>query len=156
MGVSAAATANTKTALSTSSSDRTLAPGGTQLVMLYDGHCRFCTQSAKKLARMVGPKVVKPTDFQDEGVLASYPGVSYDACMKKLHVITPDGRVYAGAAAVARLFRTFRLIGWMTYIYYVPGIRQLAELGYSLVAKYRYKLFGKTQQCDGGTCHLHG
>jgi predicted DCC family thiol-disulfide oxidoreductase YuxK len=153
--VTAASSAH-PTALAPLVNGRTRAPGGTQLIMLFDGHCRFCTGSAKKLARMVGPALVKTINFQDEGVLESYPGVSYDACMKKLHVISPDGRVYSGAGAVARLFRTFRFIGWMTYVYYVPGIRQLVDLNYWLVAKYRYKLFGKTQQCDGGTCHLHG
>jgi predicted DCC family thiol-disulfide oxidoreductase YuxK len=42
--------------------------------------------------------------------------------------------------------------------YYIPGIRQLSDLGYRLVARYRYALMGRAVaagQCDGGTCHLH-
>ena len=136
--------------------NRTRAPGGTQLVMLFDGHCRFCTQSANKLARAVGPERVKTVSFQEDGVLASFPGIAYADCMKKLYVVSPEGYVYSGAGAIARLLRTLRFVGWLTYIYYVPVLRQLADLAYAFVAKYRYKLFGKTQQCDGGTCHLHG
>jgi predicted DCC family thiol-disulfide oxidoreductase YuxK len=126
------------------------------LVLLFDGHCRFCTQTAKKIARRFGPERVKAVNFQDDGVLASYPDITYEAAMKKMHVVQPDGAIYAGAAAVSRLFRTLKFIGWLSYFYYIPGIRQLAELGYSLIAKYRYKLFGKTECEPGGTCHLHG
>ena len=124
--------------------------------MLFDGHCRFCTGSAKTLARIIGPGHVKTSSFQDDGVLDSYPGIAHAEAMKRLYVVAPDGRFYGGAAAVARLVRTFRLIGWLAYLYYVPGIKQLADVLYALVAKYRYKLFGKTEQCDGGACHLHG
>jgi len=135
---------------------RTRAPGGTRMVMLYDGSCRFCTQSAKTLARRFGPAKVQTVNFQDDGVLASYPGVTYDACMKKMHVIDPEGRVYAGAAAVARLFRTVPIVGVLAYLYYVPGVRQLSEVVYAFIAKNRYKLFGKNVKCEpGGTCHLH-
>ncbi len=138
------------------SSLTTTPPGGEKLVMLFDGHCRFCTQSAKKLARWF-PGSVKATSFQDDGVLDRFPGVSYDACMKRMHVVTPDGRVYAGAAAVSRILRQIPVLGLAFWLYYLPGLRQLAELAYELVAKYRYKLFGKSVACDpGGTCHLHG
>ena len=53
----------------------------TQLIMLYDGQCRFCTQSAKAIARRFGTDHVRTVNFQDDGVLATYPGVSHDACM---------------------------------------------------------------------------
>lgn len=124
--------------------------------MLYDGHCRFCTQAAKKFARRLGPARVKTVNFQDDGVLASFPGLTHEACMKKMQVITPDGKVYAGAGAVARLLRSFRFVGWVTYLYYVPLLKQLVDLLYALIAKYRYKLFGKAACEPGGTCHLHG
>jgi predicted DCC family thiol-disulfide oxidoreductase YuxK len=126
------------------------------MIMLYDGGCRFCTSSAMALARRFGPKRIETRDFQNEGVLAAFPGVSYEACMKKMHVVFPNGAVYAGSEAFARVFSTVRWVGWLAYLYYVPGIRQLADLGYALIAKYRYRLFGRTDTCEGGTCHLHG
>ena len=146
----------TSTALVTRSSRRTRAPGGSRLIVLFDGNCRFCTKSAKTLARRFGPAKVAAVNFQDAGVLDAYPGVTYDACMEKMHVIDPEGRVYAGAAAFARVLRTVPVLGVLAYLYYLPGLRQLAEIAYTFVAKNRYKLFGKTEPCDpGGTCHLH-
>ena len=125
--------------------------------MLFDGHCRFCTQSAKKIARRFGPERVKPVNFQDEGVLATYPSITYEAAMAKMHVVEPEGgRVFAGAGALARLVRTITFIGVVGWLYYIPGIKQLSEVLYAFIAKNRYRWFGKTEKCDpGGTCHLH-
>jgi predicted DCC family thiol-disulfide oxidoreductase YuxK len=126
------------------------------MVLLYDGDCRFCTSSAAALARRFGPARLETRDFQKEGVLAALPGVSYDACMRRMHLVFPDGRVYAGPEGFARLLATTPFVGWLAYLYYVPGIRQVAELVYALVAKHRYRVFGRTDACEDGTCHLHG
>jgi len=124
--------------------------------MLFDGHCRFCTQSAKKNARRFGSERVKTVNFQDDGVLAKYPGVTYEAAMAKMHVVEPSGRVFAGAGALARLVRTWSIVGFIGWLYYIPGIRQLSEVVYAFIAKNRYRWFGKTEKCEpGGTCHLH-
>ena len=135
--------------------DRTTPPGGSKLIALYDGHCRFCTQQAKRLRRIVGPNKLETRSFQEPGALEAFPGVSFDACMKRMHVVTPEGRVYAGMESVARLVATVPILGLFAYLYYVPGIRQLSELLYRLIARYRYRLAGKTACDPGGTCHLH-
>jgi predicted DCC family thiol-disulfide oxidoreductase YuxK len=126
------------------------------MVVLFDGHCRFCTRGAKTIARRFGADRVTTRDFQEAGVLDDYPGVTHEACMKKIHLVMPDGRVYAGAEAFARLFATVRIVGWIAFVYYVPGLRQIAELVYTLVARARYRLFGRREACNGGTCHMHG
>lgn len=131
----------------------TKAPEGGQWVALFDGHCRFCTGQARQLGRFVGPTRLQLVSFQDEGILAQFPGLSHDACMKRLHVIRPDGRVYAGAEGVARAVALAPVVGRLAFGYYVPGIRQLAELAYARVARYRYEIAGR--DCDGGTCSLH-
>jgi len=141
----------------------TTAPGGARWIALYDGHCVFCTRQAKELERIVGPKRVELVSFQDEGVLGRFPGVSYEACMKRLHVVRPDGRVFAGAEAVARAVALLPIVGWVAFLYYVPGVRQLAEWAYGVVARNRYRIAGKNakngengkSECEGGTCSLH-
>jgi predicted DCC family thiol-disulfide oxidoreductase YuxK len=134
---------------------RTTAPGGSRIIVLYDGLCRFCTASAKKLARLAGKDRVETVSFQEDGVLARFPELSYDALMKRMHVVLPDGRVFAGAEAVTRVVAALPIVGPLAFGYYVPGIRQLAEVVYDAVAKNRYRIAGKSGACDGGTCHLH-
>ena len=118
--------------------------------------CRFCTRSAKQLTRTFGTARVSAENLQDEHVLSRYPAVPYEAAMTVMHVVAPDGRVYAGAAAIARLVRALPVIGLISYFYYLPIIKQLADVAYRLIAKNRYRLFGKQEVCEpGGTCHLH-
>jgi len=125
------------------------------LTVLYDGACLFCTRSAQGIQRRFGRGRVALVDFQEPGALDAYPAVTHAAAMKRMHVVTGEGRVFAGAAAVARVVASVPVVGWLAYAYYVPGIRQLADLTYALVARYRYRLSGRAGDCDGGTCHLH-
>jgi predicted DCC family thiol-disulfide oxidoreductase YuxK len=132
----------------------TAAPGGTAWIALYDGHCRICTAGAERLARWGAPGKVELRSFQEAGALEAFPGITFDECMKRIVVVAPDGRVFGGAEAIARVVMTIRIIGFLAYAYYVPGIRQLAELAYRAVANNRYRLGGKTS-CDGEACALH-
>jgi predicted DCC family thiol-disulfide oxidoreductase YuxK len=128
----------------------------TRMTVLFDGDCRFCTGSAHGIQRRFGKARIALRNFQEPGALDSTPTVTHDAAMKKLHVVTDDGRIFAGAEAIARLVAGVPVVGWLAFVYYVPGLRQLAELAYGFVARNRYRLFGRTQKCEGGTCHLHG
>src|SRR5580693_4871435 len=87
------------------------AHGGTRWIALYDGHCRFCTRQAKQLEKVVGAQRVELVSFQDDGVLTRFPGLSHEACMKRIHVVRPDGRVYAGAEAAARSIMLIPVVG---------------------------------------------
>lgn len=134
----------------------TTPPADGRTAVLFDGNCRFCTQQSKRLVRAF-PKSLRAVNFQDVGVLDSFPGVSYDACMKKMHVVFPDGKVYAGAEALSRIvIERVPALGLVGYGYYVPGVRQLSDYGYETIAKYRYKIAGKNTCEPGGSCHLHG
>jgi predicted DCC family thiol-disulfide oxidoreductase YuxK len=112
----------------------------------------------------MGAERVTVRDFQEPGVLAAHPSITRDAAMRKMHVVLPDGRVFAGAEGAARIALRLRFVGWLAIAYYLPGVRQLANLVYTLVARHRYRLFGRRSAgagaaagtCDGGTCHLHG
>jgi predicted DCC family thiol-disulfide oxidoreductase YuxK len=127
-------------------------------VVLYDGHCRFCKASVDRLVALARPGTLKPVSFQDPGVLARYPGLTHDMCMKQMYLITPAGRRYGGFEAAVQAVATRPVLGWFARIYYVPIIRQLLDLIYGLIAAHRYRIMGKAVAagaCDGGTCSLH-
>jgi predicted DCC family thiol-disulfide oxidoreductase YuxK len=126
------------------------------ITVLYDGDCRFCTRSARQIEKRLGRTNVSLRNFQEPGALNPYPGVSHDACMEKMHVVTAAGSVFAGAEAFARIVATLPVVGWLAWLYYVPGLRQLADLTYAAIARHRYRLFGRSEACATGTCHLHG
>ncbi len=125
------------------------------LTVLFDGACPFCTRSALAVRRIFGQKRVHLLDFQRPEALLSYPQLNHDALMKKMHVVMPDGRAFAGAEAFAQIVVQVPAIGWLGWLYYVPGLRQAADGVYALVAKYRYRVFGRTEGCNDDVCKLH-
>jgi protein-S-isoprenylcysteine O-methyltransferase Ste14/predicted DCC family thiol-disulfide oxidoreductase YuxK len=136
--------------------ERTRPPG--RNVVLYDGFCKFCTAGAKQLAALARPGAVELVSFQDPGVLDRFPGISHDACMQQMYLVTADGRTFGGFEAAVRAVATRPVIGWIAYGYYLPGVRLLFDLIYALIAANRYRLMGKAVaagDCDGGTCAVH-
>jgi predicted DCC family thiol-disulfide oxidoreductase YuxK len=135
---------------------RTTPPG--KYILIYDGLCKFCTAGAQRFVRWMGRVEVELLDFQRPGALDRFPGLTHDDCMKAMKLVTPDGRVYHGAEAVARALATRRFIGKLAYLYYVYGLRQLLDWLYGRVAANRYCIMGKAVaggECEGGTCTVH-
>jgi len=127
-------------------------------VMLYDGHCRFCTAGARRLEAWMRPGSVERVDFQQPGALERFPGLTYEKCMERLHLVTPDGRVFGGVEAIVRAVMTRPIVGKVGLLYFVPGLRWLLDGLYRMIAANRYRLMGRAVaagQCDGGTCALH-
>jgi len=138
--------------------DPVRSPASARYAILYDGHCRFCTAGAGKLASWMRRGSVELVDFQQPGALARFPGLSYEACMERMYLVAPDGRVFGGAEAVARAVATLPVVGWVAFLYHVPGLRQLLDRLYRLIAANRYRIMGRAVaagECEDGTCALH-
>src|SRR5262249_44433979 len=127
-------------------------------VVLYDGHCRFCVAQMKRLMALARRDRVVAVDFQELGALDRFPGISHEACMQAMHLITSDGRVYRGFEALVRTLGTRPGLGPAAYLYYLPGLRQLCDRLYTFVAAHRYRIWGRSKsaaQCESGACSLH-
>jgi predicted DCC family thiol-disulfide oxidoreductase YuxK len=100
---------------------------------------------------------MEAVDFQREGALDRFSGITHDACMRAMHLVEPDGRISQGAEAIARAIATRPMLRWVRPLYYLPGLRQTLNWLYAVIASNRYQLLGKStsQDCDNGTCHLH-
>jgi predicted DCC family thiol-disulfide oxidoreductase YuxK len=132
------------------------APRSGHCVVLYDGLCRFCTLGMRRLQALARPGAIEAVDFQQPGALDRFPGISHDACMRQMHLVLPDGRVIGGFEAAVQALATRPILGRFAYLYYLPGLRQLCDWLYCVVAANRYRLLGKTAgACAGGTCALH-
>ena len=120
-------------------------------VLLYDGHCPFCRKQVQNLQGIVGDRFI-PESFQEKGVLERFPQLTHEECMKEIKLVVGNGKVLGGAHAIfytLSLAPVFRFIRW---IYPIPGIKQLFDRGYALVASNRYKIEG--QDCPTGTCAM--
>ena len=129
--------------------------GGRDL-LVYDGECRFCCASAARLQRLAGP-AVHLVSLHEPGLLEAL-GIPKDAAMAAMQLVTPEGRIYRGLEAVVQVLRHRAVLGVLAKVYYIPGLRQLGDLVYRLIARYRYSIMGRAVaagECDGGSCHLH-
>lgn len=122
---------------------RTTPPADAITTVLYDGHCRLCAAGTRRLSRLVPASRVRFVDAHSPAALASFPGLSLDACMASIHVIDGAGRVTRGAEGLARIYRAVPVLGPLAALYYLPGLRTVIDRLYAHVARRRYALFGR-------------
>ena len=122
------------------------------LTLLYDGECRFCTAGSERLAGMAAPGVIRRVSSKDAGEMARLPARVREGIGGALQLVSADGEVASGAAAVNRVLATRRVWRLVTWVYWVPGIRQVCDWAYGLVARNRYRVMGKVESCETGAC----
>ena len=73
--------------------------------VIYDGDCPLCRGALRRLSKIAPPGSVSARSFREHGVLASYPGLDAARVEEAVHVVTADGEVLQGAAAILELAR---------------------------------------------------
>jgi predicted DCC family thiol-disulfide oxidoreductase YuxK len=89
---------------------------------------------------------VTAVPFQKTGVPASV-GLTVEECKASAWAIAPDGGRYRGAEAVNALVAASLGTAVPLLLYYLPGIRQLQDFFYSVVASNRSRLPGDRPYC---------
>lgn len=115
---------------------RTSSPGHD--VLLYDGACRLCVDSAGRLARAL-PNSTDTRSFRDLDALRSFPGLDPSRCELALQLVREDGTVFEGVEAIVQALRR-RWYGPALLAYYLPGVRAIADAAYRAVARRRSHL----------------
>lgn len=101
--------------------------------LLYDADCGFCRRVLRRYARFLR-RDVRALPLQEYA--SPDARLSQEELQKAITLVLDNGLVYSGAEAIARA------IGGPARIYFVPGIRQLADLAYGWVARNRGRLPG--------------
>jgi predicted DCC family thiol-disulfide oxidoreductase YuxK len=114
-------------------------------LLIYDGDCGFCTQSAKWCRRRFKRRVdVQPWQALD---LARY-GLTQQDTTTAAYWVDAAGRAHRGHAAVGRALLRMRG-GWplLGLVILIPPFSLLARAGYGWVARNRSRLPGATDAC---------
>jgi predicted DCC family thiol-disulfide oxidoreductase YuxK len=114
--------------------------------VIFDGDCGFCTWCAGKLERWVKPPaIIIPWQHAALDEL----GVSQTQCESALQWVPREGAPVAGGRAIAALLQAspwpWRVLGASLSL---PGLAQLTDRGYEIVAANRHRLPGSTPACD--------
>jgi len=122
-------------------------PGQTCL-LIYDGECRLCVSTKQKLEQAGVGKAGSEVRFlpyqSDEAKMVlgqkfrlGRPDMAF--------LVRPSGEVHQGLDAFLPLAPSLpggRLLLWCIRI---PLAKRLAEWGYRMIARHRYRLFGEAQ-----------
>jgi predicted DCC family thiol-disulfide oxidoreductase YuxK len=129
-------------------------------LFLYDGVCALCNGVVRFLIRRDGRDRLRYAPLQSSlgrEVLARF-GISTfpDGVVLVTDALTPRERLYqrsdAGAASLQLLGQPWRLVGRVLAL--VP--RPLRDWSYGIVARFRYRLFGRYDTCPLPTPEQRG
>jgi len=115
-------------------------------IILFDGHCNLCNAWVKFVVKRDSTKKIKFAPLQskigknilDENQIAG----NYNESL----VLLKDGEYFIKSTAAIKIFSL--LDSWekhLKYLIFIPV--PIRDFFYFLVAKYRYKLFGKLDNC---------
>ncbi|HMA44984.1 MAG TPA: DUF393 domain-containing protein [Gemmatimonadales bacterium] len=104
--------------------------------LVFDGECRLCRRAVELLRRWDREHRLRYLPFQDEAAIGELD-LSLPALAAAMHLVLPDGRVYAGADAVPELGRLLPGKRWWAWGFAVPGVRRLARWVYARIARGR-------------------
>ena len=125
-------------------------------VVIFDGECNFCRSQVRKLHWMdFGKKRLSFISLHDSRVIERYEDLTFEQLMDQMYVIDSKQHRYGGADAVRYLSRRLPLLWIIAPILHIPGSARLWRWMYKQVAKRRYKLAGKTSNCEGDSCSVH-
>jgi hydroxyacylglutathione hydrolase len=116
--------------------------------VLYDGQCEICQACVSWLRTLDRQNKTVCLPISAEVLPTVDSRLKMDECLRQLHVVTPEGKIYVGWDAVtclARLFPSTWLIGALGQRF---PFRNVGRLVYGFVATNRYSL----SKCRGGAC----
>ena len=104
--------------------------------LIYDGECGFCRESVELVLRWDREHRLAVIPFQEEARVAAF-GIPLTALAAAMHLVLPDGRVFAGADAAPELLRLLPGKRWLAWPFVVPGVLPVARRIYAWIARRR-------------------
>jgi predicted DCC family thiol-disulfide oxidoreductase YuxK len=115
-------------------------------VILFDGVCNFCNGSVNFIIERDRAGYFKFAPLQSAIGERLLKENGVDKAVTDSVILIADGKVYTHSTAALKIAR--KLDGawkWFHALVFVP--RFIRDGAYRLFAKYRYKLFGKKDEC---------
>lgn len=104
--------------------------------LVFDGECELCRRAVELLRRWDREHRLGYVPFQDQEAIAELD-LALPTLSAAMHLVLPDGRVFAGADAVPELGRLLPGKRWWAWGFAVPGVRPLARRVYGYIARRR-------------------
>ena len=110
-------------------------------IILFDGICGFCNSSINTLMKLDTQKLFLYSSLQGEFIKT----LNIEPKMDSI-IYYEDGNLFYKSTAILKILRSLGGIWVFANIFYIIP-RTIRDFLYDLVAKHRYKLFGKMESC---------
>jgi predicted DCC family thiol-disulfide oxidoreductase YuxK len=122
-------------------------------IVIYDGHCQFCTRQVQRLHRWDGAGRLAFLSLHDPAVSRIAPDLTHQQLMEQMYLIDRDGEAHGGAAAFRYLTRRLPRLWPLAPLLHLPFSLPLWSWLYTQVAKRRYRL--NSAACENDSCRVH-
>ena len=119
-------------------------------VLIYDGHCQFCTKQVRRICGWDGKNRIAFLSLHDPVVAQLYPDLSHDEMMKAMVIVDHTGKYHRGAAAIRRLTIRLPRLWLLAPFLHIPFSLPIWSIGYRWIARRRYQL-----NCEDESCSIH-
>ena len=116
------------------------------IILLFDGHCILCNAWVKFVIKRDSSKKIKFASLQskigEKILVKNQISKNYNESL----VLIEDDKYFFKSSAAIKIFSL--LGGWrnnLKFLLFIPI--PIRDFFYSLIAKYRYKLFGRLDTC---------
>jgi predicted DCC family thiol-disulfide oxidoreductase YuxK len=115
-------------------------------IVFFDGVCNLCNSTVQFLLRIDKKHRLKFGSLQGEAAKKILPAYHIQPAVLTSIVFIHQNKAYTESSAVLEIFRATGGIWTLLYIFkIIPAF--LRNNFYRLIARYRYKWFGKKDQC---------
>lgn len=115
-------------------------------VLIFDGVCEICNASVNFILRWEKRQDILFTANQNPPGRAILEHFGEDPTANTTIYFVEDGKIYAQSRAIMRIARRLRFPWYLGYGFILVP-RVIRDFFYRLIARNRYKLFGKKDFC---------
>ena len=126
-------------------------PGQSVCRVLYDGACPRCRASIAVATAADPARLIEPIDLSAVEVSQIHPSLTKEACMRAMHLVRGDGRVFAGYDAVTALARALPMFWLLGAVGALPGLTWAGRSVYNRIADAR----PRDAVCNDEVCGIH-
>jgi predicted DCC family thiol-disulfide oxidoreductase YuxK len=119
-------------------------------LLLYDDACSMCVFQTRVLSWLDWRNRIRLVPISSPQAHEIAPQLTREDLHEAIHCVTPDGRIFRGARALRHVGMRMPVLWPLAVGLWLPGVIQIAEYLYRLVARNRYVLsrfFGCDQAC---------
>jgi predicted DCC family thiol-disulfide oxidoreductase YuxK len=114
------------------------------IIIVFDGYCILCDNFVKWIAKKDKDYKIHFTTFESNYINKNYPAIKLK---NSVVVIDSNNNLFKKSEAVILCLKTIKCSKILISVFEIIP-KTILDIGYSLVAYFRYKIFGKKKICS--------